>query len=203
MKRSLTAILAFASAAGLAGMVQAQTMATPTATPSQNPQATAPSGQYGSYNNQYQSGTAPNYRSAQTTVPRTGMQQPATARQAYAGDFWSRNLSRNHVRQAQEELRAQGLYRGEIDGIVGPKTKEAVAQFQQENGLQQTATLDQQTVQRLSGGTAPSVGIGASTAPSGATAPLGAGGESYNTQQSLGRQNIQGQPNGHRQPMTR
>jgi peptidoglycan hydrolase-like protein with peptidoglycan-binding domain len=58
------------------------------------------------------------------------------------------------IRQAQEQLRDQGLYHGQIDGILGPETKQALQQFQQKNGLQATATLDQPTMNKLLGNAA-------------------------------------------------
>lgn len=58
-----------------------------------------------------------------------------------------------HVKQAQTELQREGLYKGKIDGIVGPKTKQALTAFQQREGLQQTARLDRDTQQRLAAAT--------------------------------------------------
>lgn len=59
-------------------------------------------------------------------------------------------LSHKHrVEQAQTELQREGLYDGKIDGILGPKTKQALTAFQQREGLQQTARLDRDTRQRL------------------------------------------------------
>jgi peptidoglycan hydrolase-like protein with peptidoglycan-binding domain len=57
--------------------------------------------------------------------------------------------SEHVVRQAQSELKREGLYRGKIDGIAGPDTKQAITAFRQREGLQQTAHLDQATVQRI------------------------------------------------------
>lgn len=53
------------------------------------------------------------------------------------------------VKQAQTELQREGLYHGRIDGIAGPKTKQALTAYQQREGLQQTAALDQETLQRM------------------------------------------------------
>ena len=58
------------------------------------------------------------------------------------------------VEQAQQQLKSQGLYRGQVDGILGPETQTALMQFQRKEGLPQTAQLDQQTLDRLNGGTA-------------------------------------------------
>ena len=71
------------------------------------------------------------------------------------------------VRQAQTALQHQGLYDGPIDGISGPKTRQAVSAFQKREGLPQTATLDQATLQRL--------GVGGTTMTSGSSAARGSG----------------------------
>jgi len=60
-------------------------------------------------------------------------------------------MSQSDIQQAQQQLKAQGLYRGAVDGILGPQTEQALSQFQQQNGLPQTADLDQQTMTRLMG----------------------------------------------------
>jgi peptidoglycan hydrolase-like protein with peptidoglycan-binding domain len=52
------------------------------------------------------------------------------------------NLSKDDFRQAQLELRNMGLYNGSLDGVVGPETKRALEQFQENNGLDRTARLD-------------------------------------------------------------
>jgi peptidoglycan hydrolase-like protein with peptidoglycan-binding domain len=57
--------------------------------------------------------------------------------------------SEHVVRQAQSELKREGLYRGKVDGIAGPETKQAIAAFRQREGLQQTAHLDRSTVERM------------------------------------------------------
>ncbi|HSV29719.1 MAG TPA: peptidoglycan-binding domain-containing protein [Candidatus Omnitrophota bacterium] len=56
------------------------------------------------------------------------------------------------VRRAQMALQQQGLYNGPIDGIAGPITRDGVAQFQQRQGLPQTAQLDDLTIDALVGG---------------------------------------------------
>ena len=61
------------------------------------------------------------------------------------------NLSKDDFRQAQLELRNMGLYNGSLDGVLGLETKRALQQFQKDNGLDRTATLDQQTMVALFG----------------------------------------------------
>ena len=53
------------------------------------------------------------------------------------------------VRTAQQQLQAAGLYHGPADGQMDPDTRAAIANFQQQNGLRRTATLDQQTLNRM------------------------------------------------------
>lgn len=66
------------------------------------------------------------------------------------------NFSKDDVRQAQLELRNMGLYAGSLDGVVGAETKRALQQFQIQNGLDRTATLDPQTMEALTG----NIGVG-------------------------------------------
>ena len=72
------------------------------------------------------------------------------------------NASSTEIRQAQQQLQNQGFYHGQIDGIVGPETEQAIGQFQLKNGLSQTATLDQPTMDKLLGN---SVGSRSSSPP--------------------------------------
>jgi peptidoglycan hydrolase-like protein with peptidoglycan-binding domain len=73
------------------------------------------------------------------------------------------DLSKDDVRQAQLELRHLGLYNGSLDGVIGPQTKRALAQFQKDNRLQQTGTLDQLTMETMFGNLG--IGQGSSTPP--------------------------------------
>jgi peptidoglycan hydrolase-like protein with peptidoglycan-binding domain len=73
------------------------------------------------------------------------------------------NLSKDDIRWAQVELRTMGFYKGSLDGVVGPETKRALSEFQKNNGLKPTATLDQRTANALTGNTR--VGEGSSVPP--------------------------------------
>ena len=75
------------------------------------------------------------------------------------------NLSKDDIRWAQVELHTIGLYKGSLDGIIGPETKRALSEFQNSNGLERTARLDQHTADALIGG--PGVGQGSSMPPKG------------------------------------
>jgi hypothetical protein len=53
------------------------------------------------------------------------------------------------VGSAQERLAREGYYRGEIDGVVGPQTRRAIARYQRDQGLRVTGALTRDTVQAL------------------------------------------------------
>jgi peptidoglycan hydrolase-like protein with peptidoglycan-binding domain len=63
------------------------------------------------------------------------------------------SLAKDDIRWAQVELHTIGLYYGSLDGIAGPETKRALLEFQENNGLERTATLDQETADLLVGHT--------------------------------------------------
>ena len=90
-----------------------------------------------------------NYHAARTGTSQWGM---------------SGQMSRHdQVSQAQQKLQQDGLYHGNIDGIFGRGTKQALRQYQQQNGLPVTANLDPQTLDHLLG--SPPGGQGSSMAP--------------------------------------
>jgi hypothetical protein len=49
----------------------------------------------------------------------------------------------------QSSLQEQGYYRGEVDGLMGPLTRDALAGYQRDHGLVSTAALDQPTLASL------------------------------------------------------
>jgi hypothetical protein len=53
------------------------------------------------------------------------------------------------VADVQAALQEQGYYKGEVDGLIGPLTREALAEYQQANGLYATETIDQPTLSSL------------------------------------------------------
>jgi hypothetical protein len=75
----------------------------------------------------------------------------------------------NQVMEVQQKLQADDLYSGKIDGIMGPETRQALQQYQQKNGLQVTARLDQQTLNSILGNGA--AGQGSSMPPGGSNMP--------------------------------
>ena len=85
--------------------------------------------------------------------------------------------SRNEVRQVQQQLKSDGLYRGRIDGKMGRGTHVALSRFQQQNGLHRTASLDRMTVNRLLGGRTTGMGSSAPAKPMTGSSQTGAGGD--------------------------
>jgi peptidoglycan hydrolase-like protein with peptidoglycan-binding domain len=87
---------------------------------------------------------------------------------AVSSNHWinAANLSRDDIRWAQVELHTIGLYYGSLDGLAGPETRRALLEFQEDNGLDRTATLDQQTADALVGH--PSMGRISGMPPKGA-----------------------------------
>jgi hypothetical protein len=53
------------------------------------------------------------------------------------------------VADVQSTLQEQGYYKGDVDGLMGPLTRQALADFQRDNGLVTTAALDQPTLSSL------------------------------------------------------
>jgi hypothetical protein len=58
-------------------------------------------------------------------------------------------LDSEQIRQVQQALQEKGANPGPVDGIMGPKTQQAIKQFQQDNGIAATGRLDSQTLQAL------------------------------------------------------
>lgn len=92
-------------------------------------------------------------------------------------------LSREKVKEIQEALKEKGNDPGQADGIMGPRTQQALRQFQKQQNLQVTGRVDQETAQALgvdlegaAGAGASSSGMGTSSGRSGSGAGLGSSG---------------------------
>jgi len=53
------------------------------------------------------------------------------------------------VANVQSALQQQGFYQGEIDGVLGPQTRAALAEYQQSQGLEPTGAMDEPTLESL------------------------------------------------------
>ena len=80
---------------------------------------------------------------------RAAAQQRASGKTAPEQSPTRLRVSADTARQLQSTLMEAGLYDGAIDGIVGPQTERGIAAYQQRNGLQDTAVLHWETLQRL------------------------------------------------------
>jgi Putative peptidoglycan binding domain len=98
--------------------------------------------------------SGPSQSSAQShTGPAVGQPQPnqlgqnqqATATSA-AGPV---NLTREQLQQAQTLLNEKGFNVGDVDGVLGPRTRRAVMAFQRQRGLEPSGQIDQQTATAL------------------------------------------------------
>ena len=53
------------------------------------------------------------------------------------------------VANVQAALQQQGYYQGDVDGLLGPLTREAIAGYQADHGLYTTSAIDQPTLESL------------------------------------------------------
>ena len=53
------------------------------------------------------------------------------------------------IANVQAALQQQGYYRGDVDGLIGPLTRGAIADYQRDHGLYTTSTIDQPTLRSL------------------------------------------------------
>src|SRR5438445_91844 len=53
------------------------------------------------------------------------------------------------IADVQAELQQMGYYRGEVDGLLGPLTREALTAYQADQGLMTTAAIDEPTLDSL------------------------------------------------------
>jgi peptidoglycan hydrolase-like protein with peptidoglycan-binding domain len=73
----------------------------------------------------------------------TGMKSGTGSRTA--GGQWSKDK----VKAIQEALKTKGFDPGTADGVVGPKTNQALRDFQKSNNLQATGRIDDKTASAL------------------------------------------------------
>ena len=53
------------------------------------------------------------------------------------------------IANVQSALQQQGYYEGEVDGLIGPQTRGALAAYQRDHGLTETAAIDRPTLESL------------------------------------------------------
>lgn len=85
-----------------------------------------------------------------------GLMIPAAAADHSRSDTRSRDnqnnsfeVSKSMVRQAQEQLKNRGFYKGPVDGINGNETRAAVQKFQRSENIVETGDLNDATLKSL------------------------------------------------------
>lgn len=77
---------------------------------------------------------------------------PSAAYYAYDGPIYVGQRAEppdKVIADVQAVLQEMGYYRGEVDGLLGPLTREALTAYQADNGLTTTAAIDQPTLDSL------------------------------------------------------
>jgi Putative peptidoglycan binding domain len=77
---------------------------------------------------------------------------PSAAYYAYDGPIYVGQRAEppdKVIADVQAVLQEMGYYRGEVDGLLGPLTREAVTAYQADQGLMTTAVIDQPTLDSL------------------------------------------------------
>jgi Putative peptidoglycan binding domain len=73
----------------------------------------------------------------------------ADQNEEYYGQNGYGNATDSTVAAAQQRLAREGYYRGQIDGVIGPETRRAVARYQSSHGLRVTGALTADTLEAL------------------------------------------------------
>ena len=101
--------------------------------------------------NQRSAENAPGPGEAQPNQPQQSQlneqkSQPGPNQQATSGAAGGAvNLGRDQVRRAQMALKEKGFDVGELDGVLGPRTRKALIAFQRRQGLEPSGQFDQRT----------------------------------------------------------
>lgn len=78
--------------------------------------------------------------------------QPSAQYYAYDGPIYAGSTAEppdRVIADVQAALQEMGYYQGEVDGLLGPLTREALIGYQTDNGLYTTAAIDQPTLDSL------------------------------------------------------
>jgi peptidoglycan hydrolase-like protein with peptidoglycan-binding domain len=86
-------------------------------------------------------------------IAQTNTQAPRSTTMPPQSTLSDTAVPESQVKQAQQQLKSAGLYKGAVDGKMGTDTQQAIEQFQQKHGLPATGMLDEQTMAALQGNT--------------------------------------------------
>jgi peptidoglycan hydrolase-like protein with peptidoglycan-binding domain len=141
-KNLSTAAAIFAAASIASGTAVAQTSGTKEKAETIRPDISAPGSSTG--------GTQSQRTQSGTPLPK-GSPFSGTVEMGYANSV-------QDVKAAQQALQDKGHNPGAIDGMMGPRTREALKSFQTASGLQTTGTLNEATAEKLGVDLGPSKG---------------------------------------------
>ncbi len=97
-----------------------------------------------------QSGTGGTQPSTTDQNSTTGERDKSMGRHNQSmGERGAKQGDVSRIRRAQEALKSEGHDPGPVDGVMGPKTQEALRQYQKDQNLRQTGRLDQETMSKL------------------------------------------------------
>jgi osmotically inducible lipoprotein OsmB len=98
-----------------------------------------------------QSGSAARQNTMASTTSAPSAQPSRTGQEASSAAASSvpTRVGEGTIKTVQTKLQTAGLYKGRVDGIIGPKTRDAIKQYQTQAGLQQSGRLDQPTLAKL------------------------------------------------------
>jgi peptidoglycan hydrolase-like protein with peptidoglycan-binding domain len=105
-----------------------------------------------------------------TNHPSTSMSpsgDATTSQGSMSNSGMSGNLDSQTVRQVQQALANKGHDPGPIDGIMGPRTRAAVQEYQRSQNLTDSTGLDRRTLESLGVQASASGTTGSDTNPSG------------------------------------
>lgn len=136
----------------------------------------APSpGQKSGSESQVQKPTDPPVSTGRSSTARsegTGMQSGGSEGRMAGGQHWSKDK----VKAIQEALKTKGFDPGAADGVIGPKTNQALRDFQKSQNLQVTGRIDEKT----------SSALGVDAASMGSSSPTSSGKESTSGSRGTG-----------------
>jgi hypothetical protein len=98
----------------------------------------------------------PNY-DQQEYQPPSNYKRPPYKGNSYNDDYQRRPAAPNYdsarrtsvASQVQSKLAAKGFYYGKIDGILGPQSRDAIAQYQSQHRVRVTGYIDEWLLKSL------------------------------------------------------
>jgi len=117
------------------------------------------------------------------TIAALGLGGMPSAFAASPSEEKSAVLNHQDIMKVQEVLRDKGYYTAKIDGLIGPKTRAGIRQYQKSENLPVTGYLDVETAGKL--GVGPESSVGASF--KGAGQEVGAGGAEVGHEMKKGK----------------